>query len=378
MMKKLFILLILISFTMCSKKPQSDGAIFVDMDRPEKVSLFDYFRSIELIPLETSSDVLIKGIYKMVIHQDRYYALDPVQRVIFVFDKTGSFLFKIDKKGQAAGEYSHIQDFNFNPFSGNLEILEPYGKVLIYDLSGNYIETKRIDFTGFRAVHTLNAVDSQTHVFHSMFQPKKIIYFNLDKQKLLHEEFEETMRLGSFSNHPYQYKDDWFFFRPIHPVIYKMGEKQLEVAFQFDFGKYTREGTTDISFSKEADRGLSESLEELFAQSPYLIQTVRHNNNYVFVSLYWKDTDHKTNIIYDKSTGKSKFILDFTEDVEFNSYRGEEIIVTDEYVLMVSQWVDLKKRITKEMLNDKQKEVFEKLLQAKMEQNPVLIKYWFK
>ena len=104
---------------------------------------------------------------------------------------------------------------------------------------------------------------------------------------------------------------------------------------------------------------------------------MRHNSKYIFASLYWKDTDHKANIICDKSTGKSKFILDFTEDVEFNSYRGEEIIVTDEYVLMVSQWVDLEKRITKEMLDDKQKVVFEELLQAKMEQNPVLIKYWF-
>ncbi len=377
MIKKLFILLIVTCFTMCTKKSQTNGAIFVDMDRPEKVSLFDYFRSIELIPLETSSDVLIKGIYKMVIHQDRYYALDPIQRIIFVFDKMGNFLFKIDKKGQADGEYSHIQDFNFNPFSGNLEILEAYGRVLIYDLSGNYIETKRIAFPGFRAVHTLTAVDSETHVFHSMFQPKKIIYFNLDEQKLLHEEFEETMRLGSFSNHPYQYKDDWFFFRPIHPVVYKMGEKQLEVAFQFDFGKYTREGTTAV-FSKESDRSLSKSLEELFAQSPYLIEAVRHNSKYTFVSLYWKDTDHKANIIYDKSTEKSKFILDFTEDVEFNSYRGEEIIVTDEYVLMPCQWVDLDKRITKDMLDDRQKEVFEKLLLAEMEQNPVLIKYWFK
>ena len=45
---------------------------------------------------------------------------------------------------------------------------------------------------------------------------------------------------------------------------------------------------------------------------------------------------------------------------------------------MVSQWVDLEKRITKEMLNDNQKEVLEELLQAEMEQNPVLIKYWFK
>ena len=377
-MKKIFILLIVTLFTMCKQKPQTDGTIFVDMDKPESVSLFDYFSSIELIPLETSPDVLVTAISKIIIHQDNYYALDPKQSIIFVFDKKGNSLFKIDKKGQGDGEYTHIQDFNINHFSGNIEILEAYGSVHIYDLSGNYIETKRITIPDFRVAHTLTVVDSQTHVFHTKYQPKKIIYFNLDEQKLLHEEFEETMRLGGFSNHPYQYKDNWFFFRPIHPVVYKMGEKQLEVAFRFDFGTYTREGTTNISFSKEAEQNISKSISELFAQSPYLIQAVRHNSKFIFASLFWKDINFKANIIYDKSLGESKFIHDFTEKVEFNSYRGEEIIVTDEYVLMPSQWVDIEKRITKEMLDDKQKKVFEELLQAEMEQNPILIKYRFK
>lgn len=363
---------------MCKQKPQSNGAIFVDMDHPERVSLFDYFRSIELISLETSSDILIVGIKKIIVHQNNYYALDPIQSIIFVFDKMGNSLFKIDKKGQGGGEYTHIQDFNINHFSGNIEILEAYGSVHIYDLSGNYIETKRITVPDFRVAHTLTVVDSQTHVFHTKYQPKKIIYFNLDEQKLLHEEFEESMRLGSFSNSPYQYKNDWFFFRPIHPVVYKIGKEKLEVAFQFDFGTYTRKGTTAISFSKEAENSLSKSIEELFEQSPYLIEAVRHNSRYVLVSLFWKDIDRKANIIYNKSSGESKFILDFTENVVFNSYRGEEIIVTDEYVLMPCQWVDLDKRITKDMLDDKQKKVFEELLQAEMEQNPILLKYWFK
>jgi hypothetical protein len=45
---------------------------------------------------------------------------------------------------------------------------------------------------------------------------------------------------------------------------------------------------------------------------------------------------------------------------------------------MPCQWVDLEKRITKEMLDDRNKEIFEELLQSEMELNPILIKYWFK
>ncbi|GHT10523.1 hypothetical protein FACS189432_08760 [Bacteroidia bacterium] len=362
---------------MCKQPPQIDKAIFVDLDRPERASLFDYFSSIELIPLETSSDVLIAGITKIINHQDKWYMLDKPQSIIFVFDQTGKFLFKIDKKGQGVGEYLFISDFNINPFTGNLEVLESFGNLNVYDLSGNHIETKLIKYDGFYAVHQFAALDSCTYIFYSISQPKKIIYFNLDEKKLLHEEFKESERLGSFASHNlYQGQDDWYIFRPIHPVVYKIGKERLEVAFQFDFGTHTREGTTAI-FSSEAERFISKAVEELYAQFPYLIEAVRHNSKYVFASLSLKN-DQQANIIYDKSTGKSKFILDFSEQVKFNSYRGEEIIVTDEYVLMPVQWVDLENRITKEMLDDKNKEIFEKLLGAKMELNPVLIKYRFK
>jgi hypothetical protein len=82
-MEKVFILLVVVCFTMCKQKSQTDGTIFVDMDYPEKVSLSDYFSSIELIPLETSPDVLIAGITKIIICQDRYYMLDPAHKEIF-------------------------------------------------------------------------------------------------------------------------------------------------------------------------------------------------------------------------------------------------------------------------------------------------------
>ena len=378
-MKKVLVSLLVVFFIMCKQKPQIDHAIFVDIDRPERASLFDYFRSIELIPLETSNDALVAGAGKIINHQGNCYILDPTQSIIFVFDQTGKFLFKIDKKGQGPEEYTFIRDFNINLFSGNLELLEPYGRVQIYDLSGNYIETKRIEYDGFRAVHMFAALDSHTYVIYAIFQPKKIVYFNLDEKKLLHEEFEESRRLGSFaSNNLYQYKDDRYFFRPIHPVVYKTGKERLEPVFQFDFGKHTRKNGTEAVFSQEGEQFLAKAVEELFVQFSYVIHTVRHNNKYIFVSLSRKGLDDKANIIYDKSAGQAKYITEFTEKVVFNAYRGEEIIVTDEYVLMPTRWVDLEKRITSEMLDDENKAIFEELLQAKWELNPILIKYWFK
>lgn len=377
-MKNVFFLLFVMCFSMCTSKPQGDNVISVDLDKPEKASLFDYFSSIELIPLETTSDALIVGISKMVIHQDNYYTFDPVQQILFVYDKEGNFLYKINKKGQGEGEYLSFDDFNINPYSGNLEILDPYGKVHLYDLRGNYIETKRVTYPDFKVVHTIAAIDSLTYVFGSDFAPEKIIYYNLDEEKLLHTEFKETRRLGSYSFRPYEYQGEWFYFRPIHPVVYKMGKDSLETAFEFDFGKYATDGRV-AAFSEESERDFQRHIEELFNQFGYMIHAVRHNDKYVFASLTREDLDQpKSNIIYDKTTGKAKYIADFDEDVWFNSYRGEAFIVTDEYALMSCQWVDLEKRINKEMLSEEQQKLFDELLQSDTELNPVLIKYWFK
>ena len=209
-MKNVFFLLFVMCFTMCTSKPQGDNVISVDLDKPEKASLFDYFSSIELIQLETTSEALIVGISKMIDHKDNYYMLDRVQQILFVYDKEGNFLYKINKRGQGEGEYLSFCDFNINPYSDNLEILDPYGKVHQYDLRGDYIETKRIAYPGFRAVNKIAAVDSQTHVFVSEFAQEKIIYYNLDEEKLLHTEFEETGRLGSYSFRPYEYQGEGF------------------------------------------------------------------------------------------------------------------------------------------------------------------------
>ena len=360
---------------MCKHKPEtlSEDVIAVNFDRPEKASIFDYFRSIELIPLETSPDVLIAYLSKVIVHEDKYYTFDKRQSIINVFDETGKFLFKIDKKGQGFGEYNFIQDININPFSGNLELLEAYGAVHIFDLSGNYIEKKRIEYDDFAAVHMFAPVDQHTHVFYAMFEPEKIIYFNLDEKKLLHKEFEEDRELATYAfNNLYPFLYEWFFFRPVHPVVYKIGRERLEPFFQFDFGEYTRKGRT-ATFSEEAKRSLSKHRVEIFTQTSYVMTKVRHNKNYVLVALLWKDADRTANIVYDKSAGKSKFILDFDEKAAF-----EPDIVTDEYVLSICHWVDLEKFITKEMLDDTQKKIFEALVQSEDETNPILIKYWFK
>ena len=74
-MNRIYLLILVLFCTMCKQSPQQENTIYVDLDRPERASLFDYFHSIELIPLETSLDVVISHISKEM--------LDDKQKEIF-------------------------------------------------------------------------------------------------------------------------------------------------------------------------------------------------------------------------------------------------------------------------------------------------------
>ncbi|MDR2148138.1 MAG: 6-bladed beta-propeller [Tannerella sp.] len=375
-MKQIICLLLIVSYCVsCSQPQRENNTIYVNLDRPEKASLGDYFRSVELIPLETDSNVLMKSIYRTIYYQSKYYVLDMPQAIVFVFGQQGNFIFKIDNRGQGPGQYYSIEDIHINPFSGHLELLSWSGFVYDYDLSGNYLETRRLVYDGLAAVHHLIAIDSTTHVFYSRSQPEKIIYYNLDEKKLLHEEFEEQREIGSYAYDSfYPNKDGWYFFRPFHTIVYKIGMEHLEPAFRFDFGKYTKEGLTgNFNFIKAPPRTREDLADRAFSQFSYLIEKVGQNDSYVLAQLSWKELDNYANIIYDKSTGTSKFIPKFEEKVIFKPN-----IVTDEYVLGWCDWVDLEKYVPQSLLDDSSKKVYESLLASEMETNPVLIKYYFK
>jgi hypothetical protein len=109
--------------------PIKDNRIAVDLKKTQKASIFDYVKHIELIPLETGDNVLIGKLEKIIFHQNRYYILDThhAQFIVFVFDETGKYIFKIDKRGRGPGEYTELYDIIINPFTDHLDLLNPRG-----------------------------------------------------------------------------------------------------------------------------------------------------------------------------------------------------------------------------------------------------------
>ncbi|MEA4936483.1 MAG: 6-bladed beta-propeller [Paludibacter sp.] len=138
----------------CSSRPSTErkgrNLIEIDPNKDDKVSVYDLFSRIEIIPLETKQNSLLTFLIgepdRVIVHENNFYFLDDSQHLIIVFNSEGKFLKKISKKGNGPEEYISIDDFNINRFTGNLEVLSSVGRYInVYDLSEN-IFIERIKF----------------------------------------------------------------------------------------------------------------------------------------------------------------------------------------------------------------------------------------
>ena len=346
-----------------------DGIIHVDFDRPVSPSVFDFFQSVELIPLETTEKSIVGWIAKMLYHDERYYLLDRQQHIVHVFDENGKFVFKIDRRGQGPGEYPFLDDIYIHPYTGSLQLLCAMGFVYDCDLKGNFQKMYRVTDAHLRAVHGMVALNKSATVFYARFEPHKIFYYDMKNGKIIHKEFEEERHLGSFMAHSfYVCRNKIYFYRPFDRRVFTVGKDSLEGAYAWDFGRYNRK---EIVLSQAAQRNNPSLLvEEVNAHFPCQIFMLGENSRYVIAQIILKGSI--ANLIYDKSTQTCSFIPRFAESVYLFPY-----IITDHFVLSYCNPGELEQYVTENMLDESNRKLYNELIHS-TESNPIIIKYRFK
>ena len=364
--------------------PIKDNRIPVDLDKPQKVSLFDYFSHIELIPLETNDDVLIGRVWQIIEHQDKYYIFDfhNAQRCVLVFDESGKFSHKIGKIGQGPGEYSNIEYVYINPFTGNIDFLQPFGQIFSYDLSGNHVMTSHtITNDTLRAVSEMMAISEKTYVFRSGGNSPNITYYDMEEKRILYQAYENhntSRAIPAFLN----YRGQCYFHAFYDNVVYEVGPTSLTESYMWDFGKYNYKAnhgfTEDIRFDRIARIAAANAL-------PYWMIMQGQNNRYVMAQIAVKSENgawtledrERAYLIYEKSTDECKYITQFVENVEF--LRALSVMnLTNDYVLSFCEHGELAKFVTEDILDENNRKKYIDLINEKEEMNPVLIKYYFR
>lgn len=161
-MKK-FIFCILLLLIGCKSKEENDNTnvktfnVYFNKEASEQQNLeqFAIADSVSYVKLQTVEDKLIGEISDIRYCKGHYYIFDGVSRSIFIFRENGDLVNRIHKKGQGPDEYISMSDFDVNPKTGFIHILDiTQRKMLIYNLYGhleNSFEVKDVirDFSVF-------------------------------------------------------------------------------------------------------------------------------------------------------------------------------------------------------------------------------------
>jgi hypothetical protein len=143
-MKILVVILAIILFIIegC-KQPTAQGDDFITVDvtasYPKKELILQDFMDVEYVTLETTDEFLTQGFVEavgkdIIVVKNRINDGD-----IFIFDRHGKALKKINRKGQGGEEYTFILDVVPDEDNGEMFVNDHLArKILAYDLDGNF------------------------------------------------------------------------------------------------------------------------------------------------------------------------------------------------------------------------------------------------
>jgi hypothetical protein len=143
-MKKIKLIVAIISLTItvgCVGYKQSmDEFIAVDVTQtnyPKKELILQDFMNVEYIALETNDDFLNQGFVQDVGNEIILVKNLNDDGNIFVYDRTGKALRKINRKGRGNEEYTNIFNIVLDENNGEM-FVNTLGKTIVYDLYGKF------------------------------------------------------------------------------------------------------------------------------------------------------------------------------------------------------------------------------------------------
>lgn len=373
--KDVFILLFC-SFLFCScnntDKNKSYSVLKVPL-KVDNVAMMDLFKRLEVIPLETKDSCLLICPDK-VLYEDGYYEVfDSKHPALFVFNEDGKFVRQIGKKGNAPNEYTEIYDVTYDEEAGHICMLSPFGEIFIYALNGTFLSRMQLpqranyqsfeSFKNYFVTWTLSGKDEDAGI--SIISKRTM--------QCVKKYWKENRNLDFlYPRGFYKFRGKMYFFRPFGREVYQFDKNNMNIAYKWDFGK-DNYSVEDFGFSKAESKGEQEGallMKKLKDSSiPYLISNQAQSNKYYYTKLVFGFTpDGQYHVFYRKSDGKSFFFKETKEGIKLNP-----LLFCDEFMLCLASNADLNAYIR--VLDEKENR---KLIKRKEDDNPVLIKCYFK
>ena len=135
-----FLTIILLVTAGCGENTQSSGDfITVDITKsyPKKELILQDFMDVEYIALETTDEFLNQG-GVLAVGKEVILVRNQDDGDIFVYNRTGKGLRKINHLGRGPQEYMSISAVILDEDNGELFVIDLFNRILVYDLSGGF------------------------------------------------------------------------------------------------------------------------------------------------------------------------------------------------------------------------------------------------
>ena len=376
MKKKQFCWLIIGLLVSCQVPKVKEECLSLTVNLTDKTATFsDVFSRIDVIPLETNDSCLLIGIDKLMLSGDDIYVFDSKRPALYVFDKSGRFSRQISKKGDGPGEYQLIYDFTLDRPQKHVILLSPYGYLQLHEEDGRYIEKKVLPIKP--NYYSLACLDGDCYALWSCVNEAEEGITLVEKATVKpvtgywhNDRILDMGRMKPF----YEYSDSLYFTTAYQNVVYKVTKGGLIPAYRWDFGNQDISGKLIQKYLHiENDGQRNEQILSDLADGtlPFCMQTQFQNGCYYFVALQkgLGINDHFINVFYDKADGQSYI---FDNSVE--GMRLRPLLLTNEYLLSVLYPTDAHEPFLPYL----SKEDYASLVSLKDDENPCLVRYYFK
>lgn len=252
-MKPIFTAIIILCLLGCSKKEQSQFKHTINVN-PTEVNQPEYediVKSIEYIPLETSSSSLVGVVENMFVADGRIY-INSDRKQVLCFSKEGKFLFKIGNRGRGPGEY--ISPFSISVEGGIVYVTcQDSGKLMCYDArDGKFLRSIKLPKFYIQVVVSngyIYGLDMTT-------KPLAIDAMSLENPSSPEELYSSTEGEYVYSSFTQLFQSGQgpcYWVDPLRGCVYELARGEMLPFIDIDFGEYEYSNNTLLAGSYNND-----------------------------------------------------------------------------------------------------------------------------
>ncbi|MDR2147085.1 MAG: 6-bladed beta-propeller, partial [Tannerella sp.] len=153
-----------------------------------------YFKKPQIIVLETTDESLLSDrIARIVTDDSLLFVYDDTQEQVFVFDISGKYLHKIDRKGQGPGEY--VQNCDFTLDTDNKQIIlsvDIPSKFMYFTYDCRFIKEENLPYLS-------KLVKDDTFIYGDNYMGEKYQIEILDTESEVKKERLEMMDIKNYA-----------------------------------------------------------------------------------------------------------------------------------------------------------------------------------